>query len=145
MNEDNQKIDETLEEADSKEGEDLRLGDLPVGTDFSELQAGHVDPSEIWIPHGGKRWGPFYRKSVGWSRKSQILTECTSWDEQGASRFNMDRYNKLMMKEALVVPKGFRVEELQLTQLDSDFGDKLQRVLPQPFKVTDMLEVSKND
>jgi hypothetical protein len=125
------------------ETEKLNPEEMEVGTDFNELLADSAAPEERWIVFGGKKWGPFKVKALGWTKKNRILASCTSYTQDGDTQFNWDKYYKNTIQEILVPPKGFPMEEIFLTKLNEGFGKELEKLCPPPFDVDRLIEKAK--
>ena len=117
--------------------------ELAVGTDFNELLADAATPAECWITFNGKKWGPFKVKALGWTKKNRILAASTSYNQEGETQFNWDKYYKEVLHDILVPPKGFPMEEIFLTKLNEGFGKELEKLCPQPFDVDRLIDKAK--
>jgi hypothetical protein len=118
---------------------------MEVGQDFSQLLVDSIPPSEVWIPFRGKKWGPFKVKSLGWTKKNRILAASTQYAQDGSTLFNWDKYYKEVLREILVPPPGFALEDIFMTKLSSDFGKELEKICPQPFDTERLIDKAKKE
>jgi hypothetical protein len=103
-----------------------------VSEEFQELFV-KQEPYEVVIEHEGKNY-TFKVKEVSWSKRNQILGQCTKVDRAGNPTFDLDRYLREMLVNMIVEAPWGKTDHLKLAQLSPEFGAKLEKLVPTAYK-----------
>lgn len=91
------------------------------------------EPYEALIEHNGKSY-KFKVKDLSWSKRNQILGQCTKIDRAGSPQFDLDKYLRDMLINMIVEAPWGETTHQKLVQLDPEFGSKLERLVPTASK-----------
>jgi hypothetical protein len=71
-------------------------------------------------------------KPMTWSKKNQIISQATAYSKEGEGKFNLDFYNKECLKYMIIEAPWGETNNIFLSQIDDELGDKLQQIVPGP-------------
>jgi len=71
-------------------------------------------------------------KPITWSKKNQIISQCTTYSKDGEGKFNLDHYNKECLKYMVVEAPWGKTDHVFLSEIDDVLGAKLSQLIPSP-------------
>jgi len=71
-------------------------------------------------------------KPLTWSKKNQIISQCTAYSKDGEGKFNLDHYNKECLKYMIIEAPWGKTDHIFLSEIDEVLGDKLSKLIPAP-------------
>ena len=72
-------------------------------------------------------------RKLPWSKKNQIISNSTSWDKSGVTRFNFDSYIKEALIYMIVKAPWGETNHIFLTSIDEELGAALESIVPKAF------------
>jgi hypothetical protein len=92
------------------------------------------DVQEVWLDYREQKIGPIKVRSLSWSRKNQILTNCFTYGQDGQMKFNFDKYMKDMLSEIIIEAPWGKTDQIFLSRIKPDFGTTLEKLVPKAFE-----------
>jgi len=72
------------------------------------------------------------RRGLGWTAKKKALSAAMKFKSDGTAEFDWDVYYKMVLK-AVIVKAPFEVDDISFAGMDSEFGELIERLVPNPF------------
>ena len=72
-------------------------------------------------------------KQLPWARRNQLISQCVTWDKDGATSFSGDAYMRDCLKEMIVEAPWGRTTEAFLLSIDERLGSALEKLVPTAF------------
>jgi hypothetical protein len=83
------------------------------------------------------------RRGLGWTAKKKALSAALKFNSDGTAEFNWDVYYKMVLK-AVIVKAPFEVDDIMFAGMDAEFGELVERLVPNPFPQISVEQLKKD-
>ena len=73
-------------------------------------------------------------RGIPWSRKNQLASQCTHWEDNGGTIFDGDTYVRECLKFMIAEAPWGQTDDVFLSQIGDELGSALQNLIPPAFK-----------
>jgi len=72
-------------------------------------------------------------RSMPWSKRNKIISECLKWQEGGQVDFDGDRYVRTCLQSMIIEAPWGTTDEKFLLSIDARLGSVLESIVPKAF------------